>query len=81
MVSTRAPRARCVAVLAALSLVAGLGLASVSSAGAAGTATGKTGPQPPGQGLGSKAALAQSTCDKTTGRTNLQYVGTGARSA
>ncbi len=77
MVSTGGSRARCVAALATLSLVAGLGLASVSPAGAAGTGTGKTGPQPPGLGLRSKAALAQSTCDKASGRTNLQYIGTG----
>ena len=35
---------------------------------------GKTGPQPPGLGLGSKAALAQCTCNET-GHTNLQYKG------
>jgi len=74
MGTTRAPRARIVAMLTSVSLVAGLGLASVSPAGAAGTASGKTGPQPPGLGLGSKAALAQTTCNET-GHTNLQYKG------
>jgi len=74
MDSTRAPRARIVAILASVSLVAGLGLASVSPAGVAGAASGKTGPQPKGLGLGSKEALAQSTCN-ATGHTNLQYKG------
>jgi hypothetical protein len=36
-----------------------------------------TGSQPPGQGLGSKAALAQASCDPTTGRTSFVYVGSG----
>ena len=35
------------------------------------------GPQPKGQGLGSKAALAQDSCDSATGRTNFEVVGGG----
>jgi hypothetical protein len=77
MVSTRSPSARFVALIATVATAAGLAVASIPPAGAAGTASGKTGPQPAGQGLGSKAALAQSTCDKASGRTTLQYVGTG----
>jgi hypothetical protein len=60
--------------VAAMAVAAGI---AVSVAPAAGAAAGKTGPQPPGLGLGSKAALAQTTCDKASGRTNLQYIGSG----
>jgi hypothetical protein len=40
-------------------------------------ATGKAGPQVAGVGIGSKAALAQQTCDPTTKRTNYSAAGTG----
>ena len=43
----------------------------------AGAATGKAGPQVAGVGIGSKAALAQDTCDAATKRTNFAAVGTG----
>ena len=44
---------------------------------AADAATRKTGPPVPGVGIGSKAALAQPTCDKASGRTNYATVGGG----
>jgi hypothetical protein len=40
-------------------------------------ATGKVGPQAPGVGIGSKAALAQDTCDAATKRTSFASRGTG----
>jgi hypothetical protein len=44
---------------------------------AAGAATGKAGPPPAGVGRGSKAALAQDTCNAATKRTSFVAVGTG----
>jgi hypothetical protein len=65
-------RARTASV--ALVLVVALSGAFSASAGAA---TGKTGPQVPGVGMGSKAALAQDTCDAASKRTSFASVGTG----
>ena len=62
-------------LLTSLALATGLvGLGA--TAGGAAQADG-TGPQPPGVGRGSKAALAQETCDPATKRTSFVYVGTG----
>jgi hypothetical protein len=61
-------------VLAIAALVAPIVMAA-PPAGAAGG--GKTGPQPQGVGLGSKAALAQHTCNAATKRTSFVAVGTG----
>src|SRR5262249_5549183 len=66
--------ARLVTAVAAMAVAAGI---AVSVAPGAVAATGKTGPQPPGQGLGSKAALNGPDCNKDSGRTTLQYVGDG----
>lgn len=74
MAGNRSSRARLVAIALTVALAAGAVLA-VTPAGAA---TGKLGPQPPGLGRGSKAALAQSTCDKTTKRTSFTSIGTGS---
>jgi hypothetical protein len=54
-------------------------VASVLAAAApsAGAATSRPGAQPPGVERGSKAALAQPTCDAATGRTSFVGVGTG----
>jgi len=46
-------------------------------ASGAGAATGKAGPQVTGVGIGSKAALAQQTCDAASKRTSFVAVGTG----
>ncbi len=74
MGGTRRWRLRTLATMVALALTAGAAvtLSTAGAAGAAGTSSGKTGPQPPGLGLGSKAALAQSTCG-AKGHTNFQY--------
>ena len=74
MGGTRRWRLRTLATMVALALTAGVAvtLSTAGAAGAAGTSSGKTGPQPPGLGLGSKAALAQSTCG-AKGHTNFQY--------
>ena len=73
MTRNRSPRAR----LAAISLTVALAAGAVLAVTPAGAATGKVGPQPPGLGRGSKAALAQETCDKETKRTNFTSIGTG----
>ena len=75
----RSRRIRHVAVLlaAALAAAAVVTNASVASAAPPGANMEGTGAQPKGQGLGSKAALAQDSCDSATGRTNFEVVGGG----
>ena len=72
-------RIRPVAVLlvAALAAATVVSTASVASAAPPGANMEGTGPQPKGQGLGSKAALTQDSCDSATGRTNFEVVGGG----
>jgi hypothetical protein len=76
MAGTLVLRVRMVSVVVTIALAAGLAVAVAPGAGAVGTSTGKTGAQPAGQGLGSKSALAQSTCNTTTKRTSF-YIGMG----
>jgi hypothetical protein len=61
-------------VAVAVAVVAALAPAFATSAGAA---AGKPGPQPAGVGRGSKAALAQETCNADTKRTSFATVGGG----
>jgi hypothetical protein len=61
---------------AIVAAVAACALGALPLAGA-GAATAEPGPQAPGVGRGSKAALAQPTCDPATRRTNFVGVGTG----
>ncbi len=59
-------------------LTGALALTSVAigTSGASAAGSDGTGPQPKGLGMGSKAALAQDTCNEN-GRTNFVYIGTG----
>jgi hypothetical protein len=76
-------RKRCRAAIGGIT-VAALALTAVASAASPGGAASAppgadmegTGPQPKGLGVGSKAALAQETCNEN-GRTSFVYVGTG----
>ena len=74
-----ARRFRSVAVLLAAALAAATVVTTAGAASAAppGANMKGTGAQPKGQGLGSKAALAQDCCDPATGRTNFEVVGGG----
>jgi hypothetical protein len=65
------PRRRVALVAAAVCVLAAVAASNV------GAATGTAGPQPSGVGRGSKAALAQDTCDAATERTSFVGVGTG----
>ncbi len=67
-------RTRVSSATVAMLVAFALGSTFVSSAGAA---AGTTGPQVAGVGMGSKAALAQDTCDAATKRTSYVAVGTG----
>jgi hypothetical protein len=62
--------------LAGIAALLAVTLVPVLTTGA-GAATGKAGPQVAGVGIGSKAALAQDTCDPATKRTTFAAVGTG----
>ncbi len=62
--------------LVALVAAAACALGTVAGP-SAGATTAKPGPQAPGVGRGSRAALAQSTCDAATKRTSFVGVGTG----
>ena len=66
---------RALVLLLAIALGA-LGATAATAAPPGADMTG-TGAPPKGAGLGSKAALAQDTCDQATGRTNFQYEGSG----
>ncbi len=63
---------------AAAAVIAALSVPVLSTSTSAGAATGTPGPQVAGVGIGSKAALAQDTCDPATKRTNFASMGTGA---
>ena len=68
------PRSVLAAVTAMLTVA--LLAPAAAAAGAAGNAEG-TGPPPTGVGIGSKAALAQESCDAASGHTDFVYVGSG----
>ncbi len=75
---SRTPPSRRVGRLGVLAAAA-LAVGAAGLVAPAGAATGKAGPQVKGVGMGSKAALAQETCNAENERTNSVGVGTGPR--